>query len=54
MVSLAPTWTRALSVRLPAGRLGTPEDIAAAVLSLLRNPLVTGTVLHVDGGHRLV
>ncbi|MBF6183447.1 SDR family oxidoreductase [Nocardia otitidiscaviarum] len=44
----------AMAGRLPAGRLGTPEDIAAAVLSLLRNPFVTGTVLHVDGGHRLV
>ncbi len=44
----------AMAGRLPAGRLGTPDDIAADVLSLLRNPFVTGTVLHVDGGHRLV
>lgn len=44
----------AMAERLPAGRLGMPEDIAAAVLSLLRNRFVTGTVLHVDGGHRLV
>lgn len=45
---------RAMADRLPAGRLGQPEDIAAAVLSLVRNPFITGTVLHVDGGHRLV
>ncbi|UGT42266.1 SDR family oxidoreductase [Nocardia yamanashiensis] len=45
---------RAMAEKLPAGRLGRPEDIAAAVLSLVRNPFITGTVLHVDGGHRLV
>ncbi|MEV6065822.1 SDR family oxidoreductase [Nocardia sp. NPDC052001] len=45
---------RAMADRLPAGRLGAPEDIAQAALSLLRNPFITGTVLHVDGGHRLV
>ncbi|MEV6768291.1 SDR family oxidoreductase [Nocardia sp. NPDC051030] len=45
---------RAMADRLPAGRLGQPEDIAAAVLSLLRSQFITGTVLHVDGGHRLV
>ncbi|WP_067827605.1 SDR family oxidoreductase [Nocardia inohanensis] len=45
---------RQMGEKLPAGRLGNPEDIAAAVLSLVRNPFITGTVLHVDGGHRLV
>ncbi|WP_067702795.1 SDR family oxidoreductase [Nocardia jejuensis] len=45
---------RAMAERLPAGRLGQPEDVAAAVLSLLRNRFITGAVLHVDGGHRLV
>ncbi|MET9491930.1 SDR family oxidoreductase [Nocardia sp. NPDC006630] len=29
---------RAMAERLPAGRLGRPEDIAQAALSLLRNP----------------
>ncbi|WP_223767316.1 SDR family oxidoreductase [Streptomyces huiliensis] len=43
-----------LAERLPARRVGTPEDIAQAFLSVLRNGFVTGTVLHVDGGHRLV
>ncbi|MFJ4650143.1 SDR family oxidoreductase [Nocardia sp. NPDC088792] len=45
---------RTMAERLPAGRLGMPEDIAQAVLSLLRNRFITGTVVHVDGGHRLV
>jgi 3-oxoacyl-[acyl-carrier protein] reductase len=34
----------------PLGRLGTPEDIAQAVLFLLDAPWLTGTVLTVDGG----
>ncbi|AYF79477.1 SDR family oxidoreductase [Nocardia yunnanensis] len=45
---------RAMAEKLPAQRLGRPDDIAAAVLSLIHNPFITGTVLHVDGGHRLV
>jgi len=39
---------------LPVGRVGRPEDIAQATLALMRNGYVTGTVMHVDGGHRLV
>ena len=35
------------------GRLGTPEDVAEAVLYLLCAPFVTGTILTVDGGLRL-
>lgn len=42
-----------LAARLPARRIGTPDDIALAFLSVVRNGFVTGTVLHVDGGHRL-
>ncbi|MFE3189985.1 SDR family oxidoreductase [Nocardia sp. NPDC059240] len=45
---------RAMAEKLPARRLGRPEDIAVVVASLLRSHFVTGTVLHVDGGHRLV
>ncbi|MEC3954259.1 SDR family oxidoreductase [Nocardia sp. CDC153] len=44
----------AMAEKLPARRLGRPEDVATVVLSLLRSEFVTGTVLHVDGGHRLV
>jgi NAD(P)-dependent dehydrogenase (short-subunit alcohol dehydrogenase family) len=35
---------------LPAGRVGTAEDIANAVLYLVTTSFVTGTVLAVDGG----
>ena len=42
-----------LAARLPAGRIGTPGDIAQAFLALIRNEFITGTVLHADGGHRL-
>jgi NAD(P)-dependent dehydrogenase (short-subunit alcohol dehydrogenase family) len=42
-----------LADALPAGRIGTSEDIAQAIWHLLTNEFVTGTVVHVDGGHRL-
>ena len=44
----------AMAARLPAGRVGTAGDVAQAVLALIGNPFITGTVLHVDGGQRLV
>ncbi|MGH3428244.1 MAG: SDR family oxidoreductase [Mycobacteriales bacterium] len=40
--------------RLPVGRVGHPEDVADAVIALMRNSFVTGTVFHVDGGQRLL
>ncbi|WP_280250549.1 SDR family oxidoreductase [Nocardia abscessus] len=43
-----------LAARLPVGRIGHPSDIAQAMLGVMRNRFITGTVLHVDGGHRLV
>jgi NAD(P)-dependent dehydrogenase (short-subunit alcohol dehydrogenase family) len=45
---------QAMAERLPVARIGQPEDIADAICFLMRNGFVTGTVLHVDGGHRLV
>jgi NAD(P)-dependent dehydrogenase (short-subunit alcohol dehydrogenase family) len=36
----------------PAGRLGTPDDVASAVLFLLRSRFITGAVIEVDGGQR--
>lgn len=44
----------AMAERLPVGRIGRPEDVADAIRFLMGNGFVTGTVLHVDGGHRLV
>ncbi|NEX61249.1 SDR family oxidoreductase [Noviherbaspirillum galbum] len=38
---------------LPAGRTGTPEDIAAAIVYLLGNGFTTGAILDVDGGARM-
>ncbi|HKR41751.1 MAG TPA: SDR family oxidoreductase [Paraburkholderia sp.] len=43
----------AMAARLPVGRVGQPEDIAHAIRFLMENGFVTGTVLHVEGGHRL-
>ncbi|MFG2951390.1 SDR family oxidoreductase [Streptomyces adustus] len=42
-----------LAERLPARRVGTPDDIAQAFMSVMHNGFITGTVLHVDGGHRI-
>jgi NAD(P)-dependent dehydrogenase (short-subunit alcohol dehydrogenase family) len=44
----------AMAERLPVGRTGTPDDIAEAILFLMGSGYTTGTVLHVEGGHRLV
>jgi NAD(P)-dependent dehydrogenase (short-subunit alcohol dehydrogenase family) len=49
-----PAMFEQMSQRLPAQRIGRPEDIGHAVLFLMENEFTTGTVLHVDGGHRLV
>ncbi|MEV6269748.1 SDR family oxidoreductase [Kribbella sp. NPDC051936] len=49
----APETLAAMAARLPVGRIGRTQDIAAAIIALLRNGFITGTVLHADGGHRL-
>ena len=40
----------ALVKRIPLQRIGTTEDVAAAVLFLASQPFVTGQILPVDGG----
>ena len=35
---------------IPAARLGTPDEIAAAIIFLLKNDYITGQTLNVDGG----
>lgn len=42
-----------VAARVPAHRVGRAEDAAQAVLSLMKNGYVTGTVMTVDGGYRL-
>ncbi len=43
-----------IAARLPAARVGTPDDIAAATLMLMANGFITGVTLDVDGGGVLV
>ncbi|MEE1822769.1 SDR family oxidoreductase [Streptomyces sp. BE20] len=45
---------RSVADRNPARRTGTTEDLVRAVHFAMTSPFVTGTVLHVDGGGRLV
>jgi len=46
----------AINARIPAGRMGSPADIAAAVLYLASQEAgyVTGAVVHVNGGMAMV
>jgi NAD(P)-dependent dehydrogenase (short-subunit alcohol dehydrogenase family) len=39
---------------LPVKRIGRAEEVAQAVVLLMTNGFVTGEVLHIDGGGRLV
>lgn len=39
---------------VPVKRLGTPEETADAVISLMTNGYITGEVLHLDGGIRFL
>ena len=44
----------AAGAKLPVGRVGRAEEIADAVLFLMKNEYVNGTILTVDGGGLLV
>jgi NAD(P)-dependent dehydrogenase (short-subunit alcohol dehydrogenase family) len=50
LVSEAGESLDALRARQPMGRLGTPEEVADAVVYLTNAGFVTGTILTVDGG----
>ncbi|MEW9701375.1 SDR family oxidoreductase [Paenibacillus sp. SI8] len=43
-----------VAAKLPVKRVGKAADVAQSVLYLIQNGFVTGTVLHVEGGHILV
>ncbi|MCD9878948.1 SDR family oxidoreductase [Streptomyces guryensis] len=44
----------AMAKRLPVGKVGKAADLAQAFESIMRNSFISGTVVHVDGGHRLI
>jgi 3-oxoacyl-[acyl-carrier protein] reductase len=48
-----PGWYDGLRASSPLGRLGSPEDIAAAYLALIDMRHVTGQVIVVDGGQTI-
>lgn len=43
-----------IASKLPVGKVATAEEVAAAVVFMMANHSITGEVLHVDGGARLV
>jgi pteridine reductase len=49
----SPEDEEAAARRTVLGRVGSPEDVAQAVLFLDNAPYVTGEVVRVDGGHHL-
>ncbi|HTK46433.1 MAG TPA: SDR family oxidoreductase [Gemmatimonadaceae bacterium] len=57
VVLLPEGWTEADAERLrsttPLARLGSPEDVAQAVIFLLEADYVTGEVIRVDGGRHV-
>lgn len=52
VAGIAPEAREALAARIPAGRLGRPEEVASAAvfLALPQSAYITGATLAVDGG----
>lgn len=48
------TVVTAQSATLPVKRIGTAEETAKAIMFLMANGFMTGEVLHIDGGGRLI
>lgn len=53
VTSMNQTVLDVITSKIPAGRLGEPEEIARAVVEIFENEYVTGRVVEVDGGLRL-
>ena len=51
---ITPEAETSLLRNIPLGRLGQPEDIAEAILGVVRSPYMTGEIVLVDGGLSLV
>jgi len=47
-------YVASVTEKLPLHRLGTADEVGAAVVFLMANGFVNGETLHVDGGSRLV
>ena len=48
---LSPEERLTLEIELPAGRFGTPQEVADAVLQLVHAPAyLTGQIIGIDGG----
>jgi NAD(P)-dependent dehydrogenase (short-subunit alcohol dehydrogenase family) len=47
------SYFESMSARNPAGRIGTPGEIADGVLFAMTSRFLTGTTLHIDGGEPL-
>jgi NAD(P)-dependent dehydrogenase (short-subunit alcohol dehydrogenase family) len=43
-----------MAVRLPAGRVATPADVAPAYIFAMESDFTTGQTLHIDGGQSLI
>lgn len=43
-----------IAAKLPVKKIASPEEVASAVLFLMSNASITGEVIHVDGGSRLI
>ena len=54
-MGLTPTQVRLQGRRIPAGRMGTPQDVASACGFLASDEAeyITGSTLDVDGGWKL-
>ena len=53
VMSMKPEALARLSAMIPAGRLGTPDEIAHTVQYIVENDFVNGRNIEVDGGMRL-
>ncbi|UEP51126.1 SDR family oxidoreductase [Burkholderia ambifaria] len=47
-------YVNALKEKLPLHRLGTADEVGAAVVFLMSNSFMNGETIHIDGGARLV
>jgi NAD(P)-dependent dehydrogenase (short-subunit alcohol dehydrogenase family) len=50
---LRDTFFDQVAATSPLGRIGQPEDVAHAILFLIQNTFMTGTIIDCDGGTRL-